>query len=101
MEPKETPQPLPRLHASAFAGPEAQHANQGGEDVRHRTNEEQRPDENLVFDIVCGQLVDTDATEHETTFQDEKYFFCCAKCKSAFDAHPERYVRSDAYGPFH
>lgn len=69
--------------------------------MNHRPNEQHQPDENLTFDVVCGQLVDTTATEHETSFQNETFYFCCAKCKSAFDATPERYVGSDTYGPFH
>lgn len=87
--------------SGAFAGPEVRNVNQRGAHVNHMTNEQQRQHESLAFDVVCGQLVDTTATEHRTSFQNVDYFFCCAKCKSAFDANPERYVRSDAYGPFH
>lgn len=55
----------------------------------------------LVFDLVCGQVVDADIVEHRSDYEGERYYFCCEHCKATFDRNPKLYVRTQAHGPFH
>lgn len=43
-------------------------------------------------DPVCGMSVDPTKTQHHTTHEGIPYYFCCAGCKSKFEADPERYL---------
>ena len=42
-------------------------------------------------DPVCGMNVDDD-TPHQTMFEDERYYFCSADCKEAFEKTPQQYT---------
>ncbi len=45
-----------------------------------------------VKDPVCGMDVDPDKTAHRTAFNDTPYFFCCAGCRTKFEADPRKYL---------
>jgi Cu+-exporting ATPase len=50
----------------------------------------------LVKDPVCGMDVDpTDAPGGMSEFKGERYYFCAAGCKVAFDKEPQRYLAPD------
>jgi len=57
--------------------------------------------ENLVIDPVCGNVVNASSTTQTSQFKQETFYFCCGKCKQAFDLRPEKYFHSDNIGPFH
>ncbi len=42
----------------------------------------------LVMDPVCGKEVDTDQTEHRTTYENEEYYFCSEECMRIFLDNP-------------
>jgi YHS domain-containing protein len=50
----------------------------------------------MTQDLVCGQRVNGDDTRFFTEYNDNKYYFCSAECKRAFDDHPDRYIQRRA-----
>ncbi|WP_329743102.1 heavy metal translocating P-type ATPase [Dyella sp. A6] len=52
-----------------------------------------------AIDPVCGMTVDTDASAHSTTHDGQLFHFCCAGCKTAFEAEPARYPHKPAAMP--
>ena len=42
-------------------------------------------------DPVCGMNVEDD-TPHQTTYEGERYYFCSADCKAAFEQSPRKYA---------
>ena len=55
----------------------------------------------LVFDIVCGQVIDSHKTALCSYHDGRTYYFCSESCKRLFDADPQRYLKTPSYGPFH
>ncbi len=49
-------------------------------------------------DPVCGMTVDDEKGEVQSTYEGMTYYFCCAGCKSTFDANPQQYVSQVATG---
>ena len=47
-----------------------------------------------AIDPVCGMTVDVDTARYRSTYQQQSVYFCCAGCKSAFDADPAKYARA-------
>ena len=45
-------------------------------------------------DLVCGMEVTTPA-KHSSSWKEEEYVFCSARCKSKFDSDPVKYVRQN------
>lgn len=45
-----------------------------------------------AVDPVCGMSVDTAAAKHRSTHDGTDYYFCCAGCKTKFDADPAKYT---------
>jgi xanthine dehydrogenase accessory factor len=45
-----------------------------------------------VLDPVCGMSVDISMAKHTSEFEGRSFYFCCAGCKRAFDAEPEKYA---------
>jgi YHS domain-containing protein len=43
-------------------------------------------------DPVCGMQVNIERTTLRSEHRGQKYYFCTAACRNAFDVHPERYV---------
>lgn len=43
-------------------------------------------------DPVCGMSVETEASRHTSEHGGRHYYFCCAGCKRAFDAEPEKFA---------
>lgn len=69
--------------------------------MRGRVDVPTRSEEALTLDVVCGQVVDAGSTEHRSHHEGRAYYFCCAGCRRSFDADPDRYLKAQAYGPFH
>ncbi|MFT6582735.1 MAG: Cu+-exporting ATPase [Alphaproteobacteria bacterium] len=49
----------------------------------------------VIRDPVCGMTVDPDSTLHTTTLNDHPYFFCCAECKTKFEADSDAYITAE------
>lgn len=50
---------------------------------------------NLVKDPVCGMMIDpTSAKGGSSLYKDHSYYFCSTKCKTKFDAEPEKYLQT-------
>lgn len=45
-------------------------------------------------DLVCGMTVDTTKAKYKTEHQGKMFYFCCAGCKKAFEASPQKYLAS-------
>jgi xanthine dehydrogenase accessory factor len=43
-------------------------------------------------DPICGMLVDVNTAKHQSEFQGDSFYFCCAGCKQKFDRQPEKYA---------
>ena len=43
-------------------------------------------------DLVCGMTVDTTRAKYKTEHQGKMFYFCCAGCKKAFEASPQKYL---------
>ena len=49
--------------------------------------------QNFRYDVVCGMTI-TDIYKSEVSlFEGKKYYFCCMKCKMAFDDDPVKYLK--------
>jgi P-type Cu+ transporter len=47
-------------------------------------------------DPVCGMTVDPHRTQHRTTHAGTDFFFCCASCRTKFEADPARYLAASS-----
>ena len=47
-----------------------------------------------VIDPVCGMQVKTDS-QHHTTYKDQNYYFCSAKCLTKFNAAPAVFIHAE------
>src|ERR1700734_389875 len=45
-------------------------------------------------DPVCGMLVNVSAAKYKSEHDGSEVYFCCARCKQAFDRQPEKYTLS-------
>jgi xanthine dehydrogenase accessory factor len=43
-------------------------------------------------DLVCGMTVEIAGARYVSEYAGSRYYFCCASCKTSFDAEPEKYV---------
>jgi Cu+-exporting ATPase len=48
-----------------------------------------------VRDPVCGMTVDPERAAGSVTYQDQTYYFCSTGCATKFQAHPEKYLKSE------
>lgn len=48
------------------------------------------------IDPVCGMKVDDQKAAAQSTYQGKIYYFCCADCKTKFDANPLQYTIAQA-----
>ena len=61
--------------------------------------EESPQAEALESDPVCGMRVSPAAAKASTLYLGKSYFFCCAGCKTKFEANPEGYLHREAQLP--
>src|ERR671925_423987 len=60
--------------------------------VRAATPDAVTPDApDTATDPVCGMTVEIATARYTTDHQGQRFFFCCAGCKSSFDQEPARY----------
>jgi Cu+-exporting ATPase len=45
-----------------------------------------------VFDPVCGMRVDPEVAKHRCSHRGQDYFFCSGRCRSRFEAEPEKFL---------
>jgi xanthine dehydrogenase accessory factor len=45
-----------------------------------------------AIDPVCGMSVQIAETEHQTDYEGQTFYFCCAGCKTTFESDPEKYL---------
>jgi YHS domain-containing protein len=48
----------------------------------------------MKVDPVCKMEVDPMSAQWASEYKGEKYYFCAAGCKKAFDSDPEKYLGS-------
>jgi Cu+-exporting ATPase len=46
----------------------------------------------MAVDPVCQMEIDETSAEFTSKQKGEKYYFCSAECKEAFDDSPEEYI---------
>jgi xanthine dehydrogenase accessory factor len=49
-------------------------------------------------DPVCGMSVARESARYKTVFGDETFYFCCLRCKEAFDQSPQLYLETTRAG---
>ncbi|MBV8351449.1 MAG: XdhC family protein [Verrucomicrobia bacterium] len=47
----------------------------------------------MTKDPVCGMTVKKGATSYVSEYHGKTFYFCCARCKHAFEMQPEAYAR--------
>src|SRR5579883_1639989 len=59
------------------------------------------PDESATAarDPVCGMSVEPATAKHQTRHGGATYYFCCAGCRTKFEADPQRYLNKAPAGP--
>jgi P-type Cu+ transporter len=55
-------------------------------------HKEEKAESATAIDPVCGMSVDPHAAKHRADYHGHPYYFCCAGCKTKFEADPERYL---------
>ena len=72
-------------HESGHTGHSCEHGHVHGEAPAHVAS-------GLAKDPVCGMAVDPATAKASAEFAGHSYYFCCAGCRDAFLADPQRYV---------
>ena len=49
-----------------------------------------------AIDPVCGMVVEPGKTKLVAVYQGRSYWFCAEACRSAFEANPEKYLKTKA-----
>ncbi len=49
-------------------------------------------DDGRVVDPVCGMRVDPRKSERRFSYRGQDYYFCCDRCRTRFEADPEKYL---------
>jgi xanthine dehydrogenase accessory factor len=44
------------------------------------------------LDPVCGMAVEVAIARHYVAFEGRTFYFCCPRCKAAFERDPEKYT---------
>lgn len=71
------------------------HSHAHNEDHSCCSIESKKATTNLVRDPVCGMMIDpTTAKGGSSLYKDHSYYFCSTKCKTKFDAEPEKYLQA-------
>jgi YHS domain-containing protein len=52
----------------------------------------------MALDPVCGMAVDPDKIPFKSEYHGRKVYFCCARCKTAFDRDPAAHASSPETG---
>ena len=52
-----------------------------------------------AIDPVCGMTVDPATAKHRFAYKHHDYFFCCAGCRTKFEADPEKYLAPKSAAP--
>ncbi|MBT5107529.1 MAG: heavy metal translocating P-type ATPase [Rhodospirillaceae bacterium] len=60
--------------------------------VQPQTAEQNAP---VIRDPVCGMTVDPDGATHTSERDGASYYFCCAGCKTKFEADPHAYLEAE------
>lgn len=48
----------------------------------------------MAKDPVCGMDVDEKKAPAKSVYQGKAYYFCAPGCKKAFDANPQKYLKT-------
>jgi len=62
------------------------------------TTTHERPSAAAARDPVCGMSVDPATAKHHAHHDGTEYFFCCAGCRTKFEADPERHLQKARAG---
>ncbi|MES2601181.1 MAG: heavy metal translocating P-type ATPase [Pseudomonadota bacterium] len=52
-----------------------------------------------VIDPVCGMRVDPLTTKHHLDYKGQDYFFCSGRCRTRFEAEPEKFLAPKSSAP--
>jgi Cu+-exporting ATPase len=64
------------------------------------TDTHEHPAAAAARDPVCGMTVDAATAKHSAAYDGTTYFFCCAGCRTKFEAEPQRYLaQRESGGP--
>ena len=58
----------------------------------HHQHSEETAAATTATDPVCGMQLDPHTAQHRASHGGQTYYFCSAKCRETFVAHPEQYV---------
>ncbi len=50
------------------------------------------------IDPVCGMMVATANARYKTVFEENTFYFCCLRCKEAFEMSPQQYLEKTVPG---
>lgn len=64
--------------------------------VMQKRTETQSANESI--DPVCGMTVERENAKYRTVFEEKSYYFCCLRCKEAFEQSPELYQQPTGAG---
>ncbi|HSM57872.1 MAG TPA: XdhC family protein [Candidatus Sulfomarinibacteraceae bacterium] len=78
------------LDLALFSGQQGEADHGGGHEERHHAGDEE-PEAGEAIDPVCHMTVQMANAAYTSEYQGQTYYFCCAGCKSAFEADPVSY----------
>jgi P-type Cu+ transporter len=90
-------------HAHGAAGHAGHHHGAGapGSSCCHGDNKQGTADKNpdVAIDPVCGMSVTIETAKHRLSYRGQDYFFCGARCRTRFEAEPEKFLQPKAPEP--
>ena len=79
------------------------HGHAGHDHTHHaghaHTNPAHPDADGRVTDPVCGMRVDPLTTEHHLDYKGRAYFFCSGRCRTRFEAEPEKFLAPKSSAP--
>jgi Cu+-exporting ATPase len=73
-----------------------QHSHHDHAGHGHACGHDHAPPPGSAIDPVCGMTVEKATAKHVSEHQGETYYFCNPRCKTRFDADPERFLDPEA-----
>ena len=83
---------ITRLRRAASETLEPVKSSKGAKPSRHVQKTTESSAESI--DPVCGMTVDTANARYTTVFEEKPFYFCCSRCKEAFERTPDIYLKS-------
>ncbi len=74
------------------------HGAHHGHDAEHMGHDAGVDEAMEAIDPVCHMTVNIATAVYSTEYEGQMYYFCCAGCKSSFEAEPEKYLAGEGGG---